>query len=572
MGEYSRIKKSVNRGPIPFGIIRESLPRTPMGSFLSFFSRTILPAKFERSVFNIVARHVTDKTAFRDELAAIDNLSKFSIESDQRAKAAAELYLLLERNISEEQTRGRVPRETLRGEIAERCHPERAEGDFALMFLPHYERQIALFKRFSNMLFLRTQTLLGPDAYTAFLNSLAENPTMQDYVKGGKISWTKLGKEFGDYAPPVERDKLQAFLARVIQALSKKMMEFMGELRTEVMFQEIYQQYRAPIPFVEDLPKVLLLVPDAFLQEERIALLGKAELEKELREKSHALETTLAQVQGEKLKLSELSREELEKKVQERTTELVAALTEAQEARKNLEEFSSLATHELRTPIAAMKGYLSLIGADKKAKLDDDQRKYLSQANHANERLLTLVNAMLDVSRIELGTLAIEPVSLSLIDATEEVLAELAAKISERGQRVVKNFDMSLKKIPLDPSLTHAIVINLISNAVKYTPDKGTITVTIKSEDDHVFMSVADTGFGIPKDQQPRIFEKLFRADNARAQIPEGTGLGLYLVKSILDETGGKIWFTSEESKGTTFSFTIPMTGMKHREGTRGLS
>ncbi len=126
--------------------------------------------------------------------------------------------------------------------------------------------------------------------------------------------------------------------------------------------------------------------------------------------------------------------------------------------------------------------------------------------------------------------------------------------------------------MPLDSSLTHAIFINLLSNAVKYTADGGTITLTTKKDGVDIVITIADTGYGIPQAQQARIFEKMFRADNVRAKVPEGTGLGLYLVKSILDQTSGKIWFESEENKGTTFFVTIPLSGMKQRQGTKGLS
>ncbi len=542
-----------------------------LSDLFPFLRRTIPPGEFERSVFTVVSRHVADKKSLGEELAGVSNLEKLPSTDERRQKMAGELYLLLERNISQEQTKNRIPPEILRGKIYNQCHPERAASNFAILFLPHYERQIKLFERFMEITLARATDILGLQDYADFMKFLGTE-ILQGGVRGTTIAWSRLEKQTRQFTPPVQRDMIQESLRRAMGVLVTRLVARNGEVRTELLLEEIYHKYHDPITFVDDVAKVLVLIPENYLQDERIELMGKEELEAKLREKSKALETTLAEVQGERIKLSELSREELEKKVQERTAELVAALKAAQEARRNLEEFSSLATHELRAPVAAMKGYINLVSTDKKAKLTTDQEKYIAQLGHANDRLLTLINAMLDVSRIELGTLAIDPSPVNINEATGDVLEELAAKIKERKQKIAKNFDDTIAPIGLDPSLTHAIIINLLSNAVKYTGDGGTITVTTQKRDADVLLIVQDTGFGIPKSQQSHIFEKMFRADNARLQIPEGTGLGLYLVKSILDQTGGKIWFESTEGKGTSFFVTIPLTGMEKKEGTKGLS
>jgi two-component system sensor histidine kinase VicK len=112
---------------------------------------------------------------------------------------------------------------------------------------------------------------------------------------------------------------------------------------------------------------------------------------------------------------------------------------------------------------------------------------------------------------------------------------------------------------------------NLLSNAVKYTPEKGKININIKKDGLNVLISVADAGYGIPSNVQSKIFTKMFRADNARVKDPDGTGLGLYIIKSTLEKTGGKIWFESVENKGSTFYVTIPLDGMKKKEGTKRL-
>lgn len=148
--------------------------------------------------------------------------------------------------------------------------------------------------------------------------------------------------------------------------------------------------------------------------------------------------------------------------------------------------------------------------------------------------------------------------------------------IEEKKQKLIINCPGDALKISVDPKLMRIIIQNLVSNAVKYTPEGGTITVGLKynkkDEKNTYVITVSDSGYGIPKNQQSNIFEKLFRADNVRAMDAEGTGLGLYIIKAILDEAGGKISFKSTENKGTTFTVVLPKDGMKQKTGTKKIS
>ena len=123
----------------------------------------------------------------------------------------------------------------------------------------------------------------------------------------------------------------------------------------------------------------------------------------------------------------------------------------------------------------------------------------------------------------------------------------------------------------MDPKLTRIIFQNILTNAVKYTPNEGKIVIGISREDSKILISFADTGYGIPKEFHPKVFSKFFRGDNIKEKNPEGTGLGLYMVRSIVEHSGGKIWFESEENKGTTFYVSFPLEGMIKKEGTKQL-
>lgn len=235
-------------------------------------------------------------------------------------------------------------------------------------------------------------------------------------------------------------------------------------------------------------------------------------------------------------------------------------------------EFVSLASHQLRTPLSAINWYTEMLLAGDAGKINEEQKNYLDEIYRGNQRMVDLVNALLNVSRIDLGTFAIEPQPTQIIDLSKSVVNELKQQIESKKLKIKEVYDSTLPLMNVDPKLIRIIFQNLLSNAVKYTPDKGEVSVSIQKQKKEALIKVTDTGYGIPQGQQDKIFQKLFRADNVREKDTEGTGLGLYVVKSIVDQSNGKIWFESAENKGTTFYVSIPLVGMTKKEGTKELS
>lgn len=244
-------------------------------------------------------------------------------------------------------------------------------------------------------------------------------------------------------------------------------------------------------------------------------------------------------------------------------------VTKEREVDRAKTEFVSLASHQLRTPLTAIKWYVEIL--EDAVGLSDEFKGYLKEIHDGNERMVDLVNALLNTSRIDMGTFEIKPEPTLISDIADSVLKELEPLISEKSIQIEKTFGSELREYNLDQKLTRIIFQNLISNAVKYTPEKGRVNLSVKDENNIIKINVEDTGYGIPKDQQDKIFTKLFRADNIREKITDGTGLGLYIVKSIVDQSGGKIWFESEENKGTKFFVELPATGMTPKEDTKKL-
>lgn len=235
-------------------------------------------------------------------------------------------------------------------------------------------------------------------------------------------------------------------------------------------------------------------------------------------------------------------------------------------------EFVSLASHQLRTPLSAINWYAEMLLNGDAGRLKSEQANYVQEIYRGNQRMVELVNALLNVSRLELGTFMVEPTVCDIRKIADEAIDEIDHKMYEKQIKFSKKYDKKIKEMNLDKKLTMIIFQNLLSNATKYTPAKGKIHLAIEIVGKKLLITVSDNGMGIPKTQQDKIFSKLFRADNVRKTDTEGTGLGLYIIKSIVENVGGKIWFESEEDKGTAFFVTIPISGMKKKEGAKSLS
>jgi PAS domain S-box-containing protein len=234
-------------------------------------------------------------------------------------------------------------------------------------------------------------------------------------------------------------------------------------------------------------------------------------------------------------------------------------------------EFVSLASHQLRTPLSAINWYAEMLLNGDAGKITDDQKTYLDEIYQGNQRMVELVNSLLDVSRLDLGKLTNTPVENNIRDLIDSLEKEMTTTVKSKQLDLKTTVAPDLPSVVADPKLLRMIVQNLLSNAIKYTDPKGSVTVTattaapeyisganLPAGQKYLYFSVADTGYGIPQEQQSKIFGKLFRADNVRALDVEGTGLGLYIVKEVVEKLGGRTWFDSVEGKGSTFYVVLP--------------
>jgi signal transduction histidine kinase len=239
---------------------------------------------------------------------------------------------------------------------------------------------------------------------------------------------------------------------------------------------------------------------------------------------------------------------------------LTAANKQLEVLDKLKNEFVSLASHELRTPMTAIKSYAWLVLNGKAGPLEPKARDYLTRVFISTQRLIHLVNEMLDISRIESGKVQLKKEPLDLAQLASDVQGEFQAKSNELHLTLSIDISENLPKPPADREKIHQVLENLVGNAFKFTPKDGSVKITMKPLPDAVEIAVSDTGRGIHPEDLTKLFTKFGRLEGSYITITgSGSGLGLYICKQYVELHGGKIWAQSEVNTGSTFTFTLPV-------------
>lgn len=253
--------------------------------------------------------------------------------------------------------------------------------------------------------------------------------------------------------------------------------------------------------------------------------------------------------------------------LERKNRELEIAFATLEETNRELEEVSlaksqilSTATHELKTPLTSIVGYVDrmLLREDTVGPLSERQRRYLETVQKNAHRLQKLVDDLLDISRMEAGSFQVSPVDLNVPQEIDEVIQSLNTQLMDKEIQVVLKLEADLPAIKGDRLRFSQVISNLLTNAIKYSPERATVTIAAKAHEAYVQLAVSDTGIGISTEDQAHLFTKFFRADNSSTREQSGTGLGLYITKMMVEAHGGGIWAKSALGEGTTMSLVWP--------------
>jgi PAS domain S-box-containing protein len=272
-------------------------------------------------------------------------------------------------------------------------------------------------------------------------------------------------------------------------------------------------------------------------------------------------------------------RKRMQRELEERSEQLLAQqqqlldkTEEVARANQLKSQFLANMSHELRTPLNAVVGFSELMLDEVPGKINEDQRQCLTDILQSSRHLLSLINEVLDLSKIESGRLEFRQEEVALTEVLESLTRTMMPILTPRQQSLDISLEEGLPPIRSDMGRLGQVLLNLVDNASKFTPDGGKLRVEAVRDGDWCQISVIDNGIGIQKEDQERIFEPFSRLDNPLGRQRGGTGLGLTLVKQIVEKYGGKIWVDSEPGPGSRFTFTLPFVAgakIKSREEKR---
>lgn len=229
------------------------------------------------------------------------------------------------------------------------------------------------------------------------------------------------------------------------------------------------------------------------------------------------------------------------------------------EAGRMKSEFVSVVSHQLRSPLSNLKWAIEFLMSGRADPISEKQLEYFKILKENNERMIELVSDLLIVSRIEQGRMPMKKEKISPEDLIREIIERVEVFAKASNVRVSFKTENELPQILADPSQLRLAVENLLDNAIRYVSENGKVEIKLRKKGEGIYFEIEDNGVGIPEKDQKYIFQKFFRSENALRQQTEGSGLGLYIVKSIIKKSGGKIGFQSQENVGSTFWFTLPI-------------
>lgn len=446
--------------------------------------------------------------------------------------------------------REQITSRQIRQEIRQKVDIDILDNKFKLVFLPETEQAMYIYEVFIQYIvryIIKNRGIedLGNTLRQSSIGTVFDSVVLTERGLDFKEFNKKIIKEEASFSQVTKYFKgLYTLLYTVIENTFDQDIASGFFNKIYKTLQQIYNRDIASI-FLHILPEQVL----GF--DEWLASLSKQELERQVREKTQELE---------KLNNS------LEEKVRERTKELQKAYDELKQLDKKKSEFISVAAHQLRTPLSGLKWTLNMMMQGELGPVTDDQTNLLKKSYETNERLITIVNDILDTDLITTGKAEFSLGDTNIRNIIDSIINEAKPNADHKNVVLKKDIEDDVPQVfESDPQKVSLVIQNLVDNAVKYSPQGETVEIRARVEESRLVLEIEDHGIGIPENQQRNIFERFYRAPNAVRVQANGSGLGLFITKNIVQMHGGKIWFKSKENKGTTFFVEIPIR--RHRTG-----
>ena len=350
----------------------------------------------------------------------------------------------------------------------------------------------------------------------------------------------------------------------IVRALVGQLEDSVGRKKVTQHLLQIFTDLEKLHPDGQGMASVVALLPSGYLEEERLRLLSKVDLARRVKDQTWELEKLNDELELRVAQRTESLQKLLDEKVKTekvlkaQSEELQKANTELRGLDQAKSDFISVVAHQLRTPLSALKWTLSLFNSGDVGELSEEQKQYMKKMGETNDHMIKLVNDLLDANSVDAGQLNYSFSTVQVEEVIEDAIEELSAFAKKREVSLLYS-KQTLPIVWADAERMHSALQNLIDNAIKYSRAGGVIAVTAEVAGQMLRVSVADQGIGIPDEQKPHVFERFFRARNAIKAENGGTGLGLFIVKKIIEDHGGTIRFVTRENVGTTFTVELPL-------------
>ncbi|MEY2641103.1 MAG: hypothetical protein RL150_496 [Candidatus Parcubacteria bacterium] len=464
------------------------------------------------------------------------------------------LYLSWEEFIVSNQPAGggkQYTKDTLRQTIAQQIQISELDESFRIVFLSQRAQIIHMYEVFVEHLVTYISSTLGMQVLTKTLRNTHHDSFLAKIQQVGRtVSFDLINRSVVPNTVDYPLDSVTKSFTYLVGALYNTIELSLGEKVTrgifEHIFSELKQTYNSELAAI-----VLQIIPERVLGlNDWLSLMSKQELESQVRAKTEELQRF---------------NDSLEAKVEERTRELKKAYEDLKLLDDKKSEFISVAAHQLRTPLSGIKWSMGMFLAGELGPLSTEQREVLTQMNTTNDRVISIINDLLDIDLLSRDKSNYSFTATNLTTILDETLKDLAPQMQSKNVHVdTTGVQRDTLTAEVDSEKIRIVFQNLIDNAIKYSDAGDTVLVTGVKLNTMLQFSIKDQGIGIPATQQEEVFERFFRAENAVRRITEGSGVGLYIVKKVVEDHNGRIWFESAENQGTTFYVSIPVSRNPH--------